>query len=603
MIFNLDDPPPELEAELPEQLTREDWIAKLIDFLLGLYLSSQLSAKDFCIACYYMTQAGWEQAAPYALSPDSQSGKFQDKLDTALDFTKDNTSYYPVLAPMKNAHTGERETGTVLMGLPHEMIDRELNEKPQLVEQFAETVSQAEWLPIWESNPIIVRSSASERLRYLPLALYMDAARHGVREELLVFTCRNLCSHKRHLVFGIQKSLLCDCGCSGWCTLYVCFATVAWSLLCLVEGRNPCTRHDTKPLDERRAQMAGHALRMKGVCIDINGDWAEFGHRWGFAPWNARMPCFMCWATREQMRDAQHRIVLKTFEDYDRQCQTWEVWVSVSTVAVHSKIKLALLDNAKMKGLVLRCDILETTPPLLRGDRLEPCVLIPDVHEFPFLKPPFTCLFWRVPKKHEPYWCSRRNPIVSISLGISIFTFSGDVLHCFHLGLFPVYMTFALHKLFDIDAFESRATRGEDFMIHNALTLRSWSQEWYKSYYKALSEQAKPGFTKVSSITVGLLGEKDMSSVVGFKAAECRHFLPFVLHLLQKFKTRLAAVVDFDALYTAGAKLLEFTDICNANPRKLPPGLADYLVTCVDDHCKLAFSVGVKRLPKHHMAL
>ena len=109
--------------------------------------------------------------------------------------------------------------------------------------------------------------------------------------------------------------------------------------------------------------------------------------------------------------------------------------------------------------------------------------------------------------------------------------------------------------------------------------------------------------TRVSGVYPNLLGKSDFSSTVGFKAAECKHFLPFVLELVRKYKVLLVTIptLDYDALERSGQMLIDWTRITDCQPRMVSNAVADDLERTMDCHVVLAARAGVKMFPKHHM--
>ena len=485
---------------------------------------------------------------------------------------------------------------------PHEVLKREVDSHPELLEDFRQRMREGPWLPAFEEHPTVMMGPEVREV-CLPIALYMDGAAHGKRDEILIFTVRILNSHKRNLAFTFQKSLLCSCGCGGWCTMYYCFSVLHWSLQALMRGVYPATGWDGSPLDSERQKLAGTPLGFRGVVVDVNGDWAEFAVRWGFPTWQSNFrPCLACDCNHVQMLDPMHVMSQHAGDAYENACHGCEIWVGFTSEAQHSAVKLALMDDSTRKGMVLRKDIDVTVPSLRRSDRLEPCPSLPNIADFPFQRLPFTCKFWRIPA--NAVIVHHRNPLIDRELGTSTKTFSGDILHTNHLGIYPMWMTRALWVLFQVDAFQSRCSRAEDHLRHNAITLQALVTKWYPSYEATLSEKSKRGMTRVSGIYPSLLGKADFSSVVGFKAAECKHFCPFVLELVRKYKVLLLTVptLDFDALEGAGQALLDWTRIVDSQPRMLTDAVADQLEHLMDLHVRLAAKAGVKMMPKHHAA-
>ena len=237
-----------------------------------------------------------------------------------------------------------------------------------------------------------------------------------------------------------------------------------------MRGTYPATGWDGGQLDAERQRLAGTSLGIRGAVVDINGDWAEFAVRWGFPTWQSTFrPCLTCACNHDEMLDPMHEMTEHGEEAYEDACSACEVWVGFVAEAQHSGVKLRLLDDSTRKGMVLRSDV-PAVPLLRKSDRLEPCPSMPNIAQFPLRPLPFTCKFWRIPT--NAVIVHRRNPLIARDLGISTRTFSGDILHSLHLGVFPMWTTRALWVLFQVDAFQSRCTRAEDHLRHNALTLQ-----------------------------------------------------------------------------------------------------------------------------------
>ena len=582
-----------------------DYGKALMDYLLDMYFSGVFPARTLCIICFYLAHLGVAEAKNFAQGPRSQSGKFQRKVDEALSWNRDGTSkFYNLEAAVRQPRTGEREIDSILFQPPHESLKKEMDEKPELLDNFSARLSTGPWLPIFEEHPQIQRSTPAERLNTLGLALYMDGAAHGKRDELLICTIRFLNSNRRHVCFAFQKSLLCTCGCGGWCTLYPCFTALYWSLVALSQGSYPAAGHNGSELDSHRQSLAGQALGFRSLLLDINGDWAEFAHRFAFPNWNSIFrPCILCDCNAAQLLDPAHVMTEHAGGDYDAACSASEIWVGVLTEEQKSYIKLSLIDDSTRKGLVLKRDCNIVQPRLLKGDRLEPSPSLSDVWSFAYKPVPFTVKFWRIAR--DKIIAHHRNPIIAADLGISTRNFSPDILHGMHLGVYPAWVTKALWSLFAVDAFQSRTTRSEDHLRHNAICLQTMAGLWYPGYERSLSERGRRGMTRVSTILPGSLGKADLSSLVSFKAAECKHFLPFVLYLVGKYRPLLQAVptLNLAALEEAGQVLIEWTRLVDASPRLLEPAVARRLQILMDRHVQLAAAADIKQFPKHHWVI
>ena len=124
----------------------------------------------------------------------------------------------------------------------------------------------------------------------------------------------------------------------------------------------------------------------------------------------------------------------------------------------------------------------------------------------------------------------------------------------------------------------------------------------YPVYDKQLALRGRPSATRVNHLTDTMLGSEDLSSLLSLKAAESRHFLPFVLQLLEKHKLKLATVCRVLDLIRAGVCLEQFMQVLNREPRKMSPTTCQYLVDLIKEHNDCVSRVGIKMYPKHHQA-
>ena len=595
---------PEPDADGSDDENRsKSTIEKLIDFLIDLYFGSVLNAVQLCTIMWYLALLGFEEyAGKYKMNPDSQSGKFQDKLNDAFGFRKEDKALYEMNLVVRNARTNRREVEKVHAVPAHESLKREIDENPGLLESWEDCMEEgAEWISSYMKHPAVAEASADERKRILPGALYMDGAAFQNRDSLFVFTIRFCFSKRRHLVWTLRKSNLCNCGCAGWCSFFQLFQFIAWSLNSLLDGCFPSRRHDGAPLDPDRASLGGMPLGFKLVICDILGDWKEFANSWGFPSWSSLLPCFMCSISKAAMANPRSPIVPRPDSEYEDQCRLCEIWVPITTRQQHEEIKYKLVDDSTRKGLALKEPVLSTAPHLAKGDRLEPSPEFSDVYEiFGAITLPCLLLFWRI--RPGSIVVHHRNPVLSIRLGISYSTFSIDVLHCFHLGIYQVYITRVLHLLFAKDALETRASRKGDHLMVCAIELKSKLHQWYPRYEASLDEDAKKGVSRINVFTEKMLGTADQKKTVKLKAAETRHFLPFVVELVKEHRELLRDSCDVESLVRAGETLMEFMDVINQEPRKMSEAGSSRLLELILEHNECAFKAGVHMLPKHHQA-
>ena len=108
----------------------------------------------------------------------------------------------------------------------------------------------------------------------LPLALYVDGVPYSSTDSVIGIWMYNLVSERRHLLALLKKRNACRCGCRGWCSYYIFFKWLHWSLEAMAQGRYPQGRHDGKPWKESntaRAVLGGQPLQFAGALLPSRG--------------------------------------------------------------------------------------------------------------------------------------------------------------------------------------------------------------------------------------------------------------------------------------------------------------------------------------------
>lgn len=560
-------------------------------------MGGKLSAKRMCTLCHWASLAGVSEARPYSLRPSAQSGHFQRKLDAALGFREEDLKLYKLKAPVMVDE--RRESQVVHVKPPHEALADELQNHPAVKTEWQTRIRHEPWIAQYERHPVVQSALPQDREHILPIAIYMDATEYTTRDTLLVLTVHVLPSKRRLLCFAVRKSDFCTCGCGGWCTLFPLYQFLAWSLAALASGIAPHQRHDgekwLQPSDDTRSAQAGEPLGFKAVVVDVAGDWAEFALRWGFPTWSAHHPCFFCNTTLSDLREHGCIGDLRSNEDYHNACTACEVWVTIETEDMRRKIRFALVDTKAKKGRALASAIPELR--LRRGDRLEPCHSLPDVHMIDTAKLPVLALFWRAgqhPTTHH------RHPVLNETLGIGIDTFSIDVLHTLHLGVFQFWIGRVLWVFFEADVFRTQHTGMEDCIKATLAEFCARLKDWYPRYKRKLGESAGRAVTQVRTIKPSMVGTEE-SQTVKLKAAETRHLLPFTLLLVREHRQAVSEHVNVNALIGSGEALLEYTMILAREPRRVSDSAQRDLIRHCHKHIHLAMDAGILLRPKHHL--
>ena len=435
----------------------------------------RLSAKEVCTICFFAKHA--QCVGPVkdmAFRVDTAStGHYNRHLKQALRLDEMMEGSYVLDVPGHDKYELERTVHRIEAMVPHEVLAAELEEDTgALRETLEEGIRQGDWPQSFVDHEV-----RQESLRHgefvWPAALYIDGFPFARRDGALAFYVYNLVSERRHLICTLRRSMLCVCGCLGWCSVYVVLEYIRWSFACLASGRWPNNRHDGKMFgtgDELRAHRASKRL-VRMALVYIKADWAEFVHTIGLCSWTSILhPCFACFASQDELAESDNfspmspHCPAKTLAHYEQACDFCEKIVTVPDMATKARIiGLLFYDKRRTgrRGRTLRADVPDLG--LLGGDRLEPSSFLMDVSSFEELSPPFRVLFWR---QDNETLCKHRCPLFRVP-GVSLQSLAPDTLHTLHLGVFKGFCATVLWAVILADALGTGAGNA-DVRLHLA---------------------------------------------------------------------------------------------------------------------------------------
>lgn len=134
--------------------------------------------------------------------------------------------------------------------------------------------------------------------------------------------------HRRHPLFVLQKSKLCNCGCQGYHTLQALWEVLAWSFQCLLRGISPSCRHDGTPFGQLEIRLPGDGPIPHAALLQVRGDWEWLVQCCRLRFYTSELFCWMCNATQSAGINcyhdftpaAHHRQTLFSHEDYVGLC-------------------------------------------------------------------------------------------------------------------------------------------------------------------------------------------------------------------------------------------------------------------------------------------
>ena len=586
-------------SDLPKS-EKESAMEEFMDVLMSLYMSSVISARIFCVICYWLGKAGLP-FGQYGLRPDASSGHYKRHLDKVLgvpDFSKD---LYEVPVAGHRKHDLSRTQHNICALPPHEQLYAELASIPSIDLRLDEAKHDKMLPPAYFEHPIVKQSPAEG---VLPIALYMDGVPYSHTDSVIGVWICNLLTGVRHLSLVVRKRLVCKCGCRSWCSFFPVFTFLHWSLSALAAGMFPTARHDGtewSARDGKRAAKAGSNLR-KCALLHIKGDWMEYCERLGFPTWRSSLrPCLLCATDPASMHDWRHVSPLgvpfhiTSQQDYNTACSRCEIWVSADS-ANHGAILSRLRYDKRLQGGSKGRALTEAVPglPLMAGDRLEPSHSLPDVGRFDTLShadlPKRVC-FWRVA---EETVCHHRNPLFDEAIGITMASITVDVLHTLHLGVFLAFCKYLIWELLGAGCWHpNQGTEVERVQVA-VLAMRSELWRWYGERHKKYPTEY---LTRLADLTPKMLGTR-ASPKLKTKAAETLGLLHFVTDMVTKYS---AIIGERSRTFReAGASAIKYMDICSTSPVSMPAGAIQDLFDCMVKHLRLIEGLNIYS-PKHHL--
>eukprot|EP00959_Pyramimonas_sp_CCMP1952_P412089 8635183-Pyramimonas_sp.AAC.1 len=213
-------------------------------------------------------------------------------------------------------------------------------------------------LPCYRDN-VLTKTCADETGRLpLPLAVYVDGVRFtalqaGRSDSILVATCVNLLTNKRHVIGVLRQLDMCRCGCNGWCSVFVFLSYIAWVIGALVQGKVPDTKWDGSDWadgEERGAMNGQHDFGFRCMLLYVKGDWSEFAKTFGLGSRGKILnPCPICTTDKPNMHacyDCMNTggvmFTERTLLDYERACKKCEIDVRIDSEDVRIRVVRAL---------------------------------------------------------------------------------------------------------------------------------------------------------------------------------------------------------------------------------------------------------------------
>eukprot|EP00971_Amphidinium_carterae_P333146 6467700-Amphidinium_carterae.1 len=269
----------------------------LVDCLLLAHMTGQvMTAKLLTTICHFASRAGVKKCEELALEPEKNNGgNAKKKIDRFMNKSKGDKlpcGFVTLMMPAMLTSTKERGEYPFQMLCPHAVVDAlPTHQKTEIITNFV--ANKASLPPAFHQHPLVVKSGAEHMV---PFSLFVDGLQFNRKSHsAIVFALAPVCGGPRLVLATLRKKLLCPCGCRGWCSLWLVFNTLKWSLECAANGCHPTHGFDGKPLVEHDfLKLAGKPLAWKFFVLQLKIDWGEVP-TFGLPTWKHGVnPCVLC---------------------------------------------------------------------------------------------------------------------------------------------------------------------------------------------------------------------------------------------------------------------------------------------------------------------
>eukprot|EP00959_Pyramimonas_sp_CCMP1952_P243320 5086003-Pyramimonas_sp.AAC.1 len=178
-----------------EAIAADAFLEELIDMYL---MGKKMSAKHLCILCHHASNAGIQAASKFAMPPQRATGNYQKKLDSVLELPQFDEDLYELEIPGLSSNDLERSPQTVHLVPPHEVLAREVEQHPEILEQWAKGIEEA-WIDDFENNPLVRTLGPDEKKKLLPCQLYLDKTPFTKKDGFLGIYVNLVQSGRRHM--------------------------------------------------------------------------------------------------------------------------------------------------------------------------------------------------------------------------------------------------------------------------------------------------------------------------------------------------------------------------------------------------------------------
>jgi len=226
------------DSENDDPETNQDAAGRaFVDILVDLYLASTISARTFCVLCFYAAKAGMKGLVEvYGAKPNMSTGNYQKHLNRHLLLQDQAESNYDMVVPGQKRDEPGRASVKLSLRSPVEVMDEDIKANASL-SQLLDEAKVAQQLPAaYYTNPVVMENAEAD---VFPYAMFMDGVPYSNVDSVVGIWLVNMLTNTRSFLGGVRKALCCACGCRGWCTWYPILYFLHWGLTCAARFFSP----------------------------------------------------------------------------------------------------------------------------------------------------------------------------------------------------------------------------------------------------------------------------------------------------------------------------------------------------------------------------
>eukprot|EP00969_Alexandrium_andersonii_P029924 1305465-Alexandrium_andersonii.AAC.1 len=121
-----------------------------------MHLQRKLNAKDTCLLSWWASQAGLQGLVEQlAFRPDAATSSYQRHLDHVLMLDDEGNELYTLDMVGHHKHDASRTVHKIKVRPPHEAVNAEVAEHPEVLTDLASSVAAGEWAEAYHKHPLV----------------------------------------------------------------------------------------------------------------------------------------------------------------------------------------------------------------------------------------------------------------------------------------------------------------------------------------------------------------------------------------------------------------------------------------------------------------